>query len=70
MLRSVQQCVLYSVPLSLRWAALTRIQIPNGISIGSADFFAQLTTEHPFLMGHPSVSKLFLLMGIWTPSNT
>jgi len=44
----------------------TRVQIPNGISIGSA-VFAQLTAErHCFTMGHPSLSKLPVPMGIWT----
>jgi len=46
----------------------TWVQIPNGISIGSA-IFAQLTAECPYTLQQaaPYPSKLPLPMRIWTP---
>ena len=50
----------------------TRVQIPNGISIGSADV-AQLTAESPCTLqwaaSFPTQNCPFA-WGIWTPSNT
>ena len=47
----------------------TRVQIPNGISIGSA-VFAQLTAEIAIVHNGPPLSPLKLPpshVGIWTP---
>ena len=55
------QCALHLIH-----ASLGQVQIPNGISIGSADF-AQLTAECPCTLqwAAPSPSKLPLPTGIW-----
>ena len=51
-----------SAPPSNTWfPSLTRLNVPNSISIGSA-VFAELTTERPY-MGHPFPSKLPISMG-------
>jgi len=59
-----------SAPPSNTWfPSLTRLNVPNSISIGSA-VFAELTAERPY-MGHPFPSKLAPFYGeIWTASNT
>jgi len=49
----------------------TRVHIPNGKSIGSADSFAQLTAESPYTLQRvPLFPKTAPSSGMWTPSNT
>jgi len=66
----IRQVAPVCTPPNTCFLGTTIVQIPNGISIGSA-FFAQLTAERPYtLHGPPFPSQNCLFpWGIWTPSN-